>query len=89
MNWIKIILAAIGLLVAIALIFWLIGIISTLLWYLFWAAIIGGAGYAGYKLFLNKEKEPAKLEEKAPIGISGMQDVDRELEEYKRRYLPK
>jgi hypothetical protein len=89
MNWIKIILAVLGLLAAVVGIFWLIGIVSALLWYVFWIAIIAGAGYAGYKLFLEKEKETAKLEEKMPIGISEMQNVDRELEEYKRKYLPK
>lgn len=89
MDWVKIILAALGLFLAIAVIFWLIGIVSALLWYVFWIAVIGGAGYAGYKLFLQKDKETAKLEDKTPVGIAEMQNVDRELEEYKRKYLPK
>ncbi|HEY0428645.1 MAG TPA: hypothetical protein VGC76_12770 [Pyrinomonadaceae bacterium] len=89
MDWIKIILAALGLFFAIAIIFWLIGIVSALLWYVFWIAVLGAIGYGGYKLFLDKEKETARLEEKTPVGISEMKNVDRELEEYKRKYLPK
>ena len=89
MNWIKIILAALGLFFAIAIIFWVIGIVSAILWYVFWIAILGAIGYGGYKLFLDKDRETKKLEEKMPIGISEMNNAERELEEYKRKYLPK
>ena len=89
MDWIKIILAALGLFFAIAIIFWLIGIISTILWYLFWIAVLGALGYGGYKLLFEKDSETARLEDKTPVGISGMDEVDRELEEIKRKYLPK
>ena len=89
MDWIKILLAALGLFFAIAVIFWVIGIISTILWYLFWIAVLGAIGYGGYKLFLDKGEETARLEDKTPVGISGMDSIDRELEEIKRKYLPK
>lgn len=88
MDWLKIILIALGLVVAVVLLFSLIGIVYTILWYLFWVGIIGAIGYAGYK-FLSKEKETPQLEEKMPIGISELNNADRELEEYKRKYLPK
>jgi hypothetical protein len=88
MDWIKIILAALGLFFAIAIIFWLVGIVTAILWYIFWIAVVGAIGYAGYK-FLKKEGETPQLAEKPPIAISEMQNVDRELEEYKRKYLPK
>ena len=87
MNWIKIILVALGLFAAAMLLFWLFGVVYTILGYLFWGAMIGGIGYGGYK-YLKKDETP-KLEEKTPVAISEMQNVDRELEEYKRKYLPK
>ena len=89
MDWIKILLAALGLFFAIAVIFWVIGIIGTILWYVFWIAILGAIGYGGYKLFLDKDRETAWLEDKTPVGISSMDNIDRELEEIKRKYLPK
>ncbi len=87
MNWIKIILVVLGLFAAAMLLFWLFDVVYTLLGYLLWAAIIGSIGYGGYK-YLKKDETP-KLEEKTPIAISELQNVDKELEEYKRKYLPK
>jgi len=89
MNWIKIILAVLGIFLAVAVIFWVLGIISVILWYAFWIALLGAVGYGGYKLFFEKDRETAQLGEKTPIGISEMQNIERELEEIKRKYLPK
>jgi hypothetical protein len=89
MDFIKIILAALGLLFAVLVIFWLIGFISTILWYLFWIGVIGAIGYAGYKLFLGKDEETPQLQDKMPIGIAEITNVDRQLEEYRSKHLPK
>lgn len=86
MNFIKIILAIIGLLVAVMLGFWLVGLISTLIWYLVLFGIVAVGGAVGYKL-LTKEKEKPQLQEKTPIGIAELDQTDRALEEYKRKYL--
>lgn len=89
MDFLKIILIAIGLLAVLVIGYWLLGLIYGLFWLLLYAGIIGAIGYGGYKLFFAKEKETAKLEDKTPIGIAEMQNTDRALEEYKRKYLPK
>jgi type VI protein secretion system component VasK len=89
MNWIKIILAVLGLLLAVWVIFALIGIVSAILWIAFWVALLGAIGYGGYKLFLDKGRPAARLEDKTPTGMADMKNVDRELEEIKRKYLPK
>lgn len=87
MDWVKIILVALGLLVIVALLFWIVGVVYAILYYLFWAAILGALGYGGYKLF--KKDETKKLENQEPITIAEMRDADRALKEYKRKYLPK
>ena len=88
MNFIKIILIAIGLVLAAMLAFSVIGIVYSALWYLFLLGIVAVGGAIGYKL-LVKDKESSKLEDKTPISIAEMKDADRALEEYKRKYLPK
>ncbi len=88
MNFIKIILIAIGLVLAAMLAFSVIGIVYSALWYLFLLGIVAFGGAVGYKL-LMKDKELSKLEDKTPITIAEMKNADRTLEEYKRKYLPK
>ena len=88
MNFIKIILIAIGLVLAAMLAYSVIGIVYSALWYLFLLGIVAVGGAVGYKL-LVKDKESPKLEDKTPITIAEMKDADRALEEYKRKYLPK
>lgn len=89
MNFIKIILIAIGLLAVLGVGYWLIGMISVVFWLLLYAGIIGAIGYGGYKLFFDKGKTKGQLEDKIPIAIADLKDADRALEEYKRKYLPK
>ena len=89
MDTIKLILIAIGLLTVVVAGYFLIGIVFSILWFLLWVGLIGALGYGGYKLFFAKEKGTARLEEKTPITIAEMKDVDRALEEYKRKSLPK
>ena len=89
MDVIKLILIAIGLIAIVVVGIWLIGIISALLWFALWIGLIGAIAYGGYKLFFEKKKETVLLDEKSPIVIAEMKDVDRTLEEYKRKTLPK
>ena len=87
MNIIKFILIALGLFTLIFFAYFLIGIVSTLLWYAFVVGAIGAIGYGGYKLF--KKTEAPQIEGKRPVAISEMDNADRILEEYKSKYLPK
>lgn len=88
MNWIKIILAALGLLFIAMILFWIVGIVSAILWFVIWAGLIGAIGYGAYK-FLKKPAAKPALEDKTPIAIAEIKHVDKQLEEYKRKYLPK
>ncbi len=88
MNFIKIILIAVGLVLAAMLAFSIVGIVYSAFWYLFLLGIVAVGGAVGYKL-LVKDKESMRFEDKTPITIAEMKDADRALEEYKRKYLPK
>ncbi|MGI8668356.1 MAG: hypothetical protein ACR2J3_00740 [Aridibacter sp.] len=79
-------LLAIG--VGAYIIFWLFGVIVSLLWYAVIIGIIALAGTVGYKLLLGSgDEETPKLQEKKPTAISELENADRTLEEYKRKYL--
>ena len=87
MNTIKIILAAVGLIAIVLLAYALIGIISSVVWYLFVIGVVAVIGVGGYKLL--KRADAPQLESKPNIAISEMENADRTLEEYKQKYLPK
>ena len=87
MNIIKIILILVGLLTVGFLGYFLIGVVFSLLWYALVIGALAAVGYGGYKLF--KKSEAPQLEGKRPVAISEMDNADRALEEYKRKYLPK
>ena len=65
-----------------------IGIVYSALWYLFLLGIVAIGGAVGYKVLTNK-KESRQLNENTPIAIAEMDNADRTLEEYRRKYLPK
>ena len=88
MNFIRIILVAVALVIAAMLAFSLIGIVYSALWYLFLLGIVAVGGAVGYKLLVKDEKPP-QLADKTPPTIAEMENADRALEEYKRKYLPK
>lgn len=88
MNYIKLILIVIGLILTAMLAFSIIGIVYSALWYLFLLGVVAVGGFVGYKL-LQKDGNAPQLEDKTPIGIAEMKNLDRELEEYKQKYLPK
>lgn len=88
MNIIKLILILVGLLTVGFLGYLLIGIVSSLLWYAFVVGAIGAVGYGGYKLF-KKAEAVAQIEGKQTVSIKEMDNAERTLEEYRRKYLPK
>jgi hypothetical protein len=88
MNTVKIILIAIGLVLAAMLAFSVIGIVYSALWYLFLLGVVAIGGAVGYKL-LKKESALPELEGKQTVSIKEIDNADRTLEEYKRKYLPK
>ena len=81
-----------GLLIAIGLgaylLLFLLGFISSLLWYAFWGGLVLIGAGVGYKLFLSGPTDKPQLEEKKPTAISELENADRTLEEYKQKYLP-
>ena len=89
MNYIKIILVAIGLIVAAMLALSAFSILYTALWYLFFIGILAVGGAVGYKVLTKKKKETPQLQDNMPIGIAEMNNADRTLEEYRSKYLPK
>lgn len=88
MNFIKILLIAIGLVLLGMVAFPIIAFVWHALWYLFWIAIIGLGGYIGYK-WLTKGSETRLLEDKASFSLNGMDDVNRAFEDFKRKHLTK
>ena len=88
MNFIKILLIALGLIVLGMLAFPIIGFIYQALWYLFWIAMLGLTGYVGYKI-LSKKKDPRLLEDKSSYSIGGMDNVNQAFEDFKRKHLTK
>ena len=86
MNFIKLILAILGLIFGVMLFFWLFGLITSLLWYGIWIGLLVAAGYGGYKLFKKAENKYV-----GPASTSYLEDRDYTLswEEYDRKYLKK
>ncbi|MGB7069890.1 MAG: hypothetical protein WBD22_10375 [Pyrinomonadaceae bacterium] len=87
MNIIKVILAILGTMLGIMAAFWLIGIVWSLLWYVFVFGIIGALGYGGYRLFRNAEDK--YIGAGSADEIVGARDYNMSWEEYERKYLPK
>lgn len=91
MKWLKFLLLLVALGVGAYFLFWLIGVIYGLLFYIVGIGLLALGGAVGYKLFLSGDtEEDAKpqLEEKRPIGIAEFDETDRALDELRRKYLP-
>jgi len=88
MSFIKILLIAFGLILLGMLAFPLIGFVYNALWYLFWIAVVGIGGYAGYKL-LTKDSETKRLADKSPFSFDGAENFERAFEDFKRKHLTK
>ena len=87
MNIIKIILAILGAIFGVMLVFWLLGIVYSLLWYVFWLGVVGALGYGGYKLFLKAESKV--LGSGSANELDDVRDFNMSWEEYDRKYLKK
>ncbi len=87
MDFIKYILIILGLIFAGIILFSLVGLVYSVVFYLAVIGVLGIAGYGAYK-FLKKTDAP-KLASKDPVAAIRDENerAIRELEEYKRKYL--
>lgn len=87
MKIIKIILALIGLYLGVILMFWVLGLVSSLLWYGFFIGMLAAVGYGGYKLF--KKAENKYVGPGTNAGQIDARDYDMSWDDYERKYLNK
>lgn len=86
MNIIKFILGAIGLVFVGMLLLWVLGFLSSMIWYLFWIVILGGLAYGGYRLFKKVENKALGAD---PYSGLGTGDINMSWDEYDKKYLHK
>jgi drug/metabolite transporter (DMT)-like permease len=87
MGFIKFILAVLGLILGVYVFLWVLGIVTTLLWYGVILGLLAAVGYGGYKLFTKAEKKA--LGEGDLMGEIADRDYSMSWEEYDRKYLKK
>jgi hypothetical protein len=87
MNFIKFVIAVLGLIFGVMLFFWLFGLITSLLWYGIWIGLLAAVGYGGYKLF--KKAENKYVGDGPATGYIEDRDFNLSWEEYDRKYLKK
>ena len=87
MNIIKLILAAIGLIFVGMLLLWVIGFLSSILWYVVWLGLIGAVVYGGYRLF--RKAESKLVGDGDPYANLGGADINMSWDEYDKKYLHK
>ncbi len=87
MNILKILLALVGIVLGIYLFFWILGILSSLLWYGVMIAIVGAIGYGGYKLF--RKAEDKYVGAGSAAGELDGRDFNMTWDEYEKKYLHK
>ena len=85
MNIIKLILAAIGLIFVGMALLWVLGFLSSIIWYIFWIGAIGALAFGGYKVF-------RKIEDKAlgadpQTGIGSGTEINMSWDDYERKSL--
>ena len=85
MKWFKLILLALVAVFAVMLGFWIIGVISSLIWYLFWIGILVLGGYIGYKV-LSKGKNN-ELEGRDAVSQIELENakIIKSLEDFKQK----
>ena len=85
MKWFKLILLALVVVLAIMAGFWIIGVISSLIWYLFWIGILAIGGYVGYKvLSKGSSLELEGRDEVSQIELENAKII-KSLEDYKQK----
>jgi hypothetical protein len=87
MNFIKIILAILGLIFGVMLFFWVVGFLYSIVWYALWIGILGAIGIGGWTLF--RKSEDKTLRAGNPNEIDGIRDIHMSWDEYQRKYLQK
>jgi high-affinity Fe2+/Pb2+ permease len=87
MNFIKVILAILGIFLGIYLFFWVLGVVSTLLWYGFWIGLVAAIGYGGYRLFRSAEDKLVSAG--SARGELDERDFNLSWDEYEKKYLHK
>ncbi|HMJ09210.1 MAG TPA: hypothetical protein VK468_09400 [Pyrinomonadaceae bacterium] len=87
MKFIKFILAMLGLFFGIMIILWVVGLLSSLLWYGIWIGLIAAVGYGGYKMF--RKAEDKYVGAGSASGYIEDRDYNTSWEEYERKYLQK
>ncbi len=86
MNIIKLILAVIGIFFAGMVVLWLLGFLTSILWYVFWIGLLGGIAYGGYRLFTKIEAKALGSDLHSGIGPA---DINMSWDEYDKKYLHK
>ena len=86
MNIVKLILAAIGLVFVGMVLLWVLGFLSSIVWYLFWIGLLGGVAYGGYRLFKKAESRLVGGESHGNLNGS---DINMSWDEYDKKYLHK
>ena len=87
MNFIKVILAILGLIFGVMVFFWVLGIVTSLLWYGVWLGLIAAVGYGGYKLFTKAENK--YVGSGSTAGYIDDRDFGLSWGEYDKKYLKK
>ena len=87
MNFIKLLIAIVGLVFGVMILFWVVGLVSSLLWYGIWIGLLAAVGVGGYKLFRKAENKYVGSGSSA--GYIDARDYDVSWEEYERKYLNK
>lgn len=85
MKWFKLILLALVVVLAVMAGFWIVGVISSLIWYLFWIGVLAIGGYVGYKV-LSKggSLELEGRDEVSQIELENAKII-KSLEDYKQK----
>ncbi len=87
MNILKIILAIIAIALGIYFVFWILGILGSLLWYGLLLALVGGVAYGGYRLF--RKAEDKYVGAGSAAGEIDGRDFNMSWDEYEKKYLHK
>lgn len=83
----KLLLAIIGIVIGAYLVFWVLGILGSLLWYGVMLTLVGGVIYGGYRLF--RKAEDKYVGAGSAAGEIDGRDFNMTWDEYEKKYLHK